>query len=254
MNEFYYYGFIYLTTNMINGKKYIGQHSIFTKNGELRKANHTYLGSGVLLKKAIKKYGKENFTREILCFAKDKEELDLLEKEFIKNHNAIKNKDYYNVAEGGEGNTIIGFSEEEYEEYCRKQREKWNDEEFRNRSIENMKKSWTDERKQRTSESLKQNYKDNPQRREITSKSNIETWQNEDTRKKRIENSSKKIIQLDLDGNYIAEFINSRLACESLGIESEGSLIRRVCRKERITAYGYKWMFKSDYEKLNKNV
>ena len=50
--------FIYLTTNVINGKQYIGSH-----NGEI---NDSYLGSGKLLIKSIKKYGKENFKRIIL--------------------------------------------------------------------------------------------------------------------------------------------------------------------------------------------
>ena len=47
------YGFIYITTNMVNGKRYIGQKK-FCDGWK------TYLGSGKLLKEAIKKYGKEN--------------------------------------------------------------------------------------------------------------------------------------------------------------------------------------------------
>lgn len=241
MNEFYCFGFIYLTTNLVNGKKYIGKHSIFTKQGKPRSNNHTYLGSGVILSKAIKKYGRENFTREILCFAKDEDELNYLEKEFINNHNAIKSEEYYNIAEGGiDTNTIAGLSEEEYKKFCKKQSDRWQDEILRENMINGMKESWTDERKIKTSEYQKQHYKEHPERREAIIKSNIETWQDEEIRRKRIENSSKKIIQLDLDGNYIAEFTNSRLACESLGINQDGSLIRRVCRKERTTAYGYK--------------
>ena len=50
--------YIYLTTNKTNGKKYIGQHY-----GEL---DDSYFGSGVIIAKAIKEYGKENFTKEIL--------------------------------------------------------------------------------------------------------------------------------------------------------------------------------------------
>ena len=49
----YYY--VYLTTNLINGKKYIGQHY-----GEL---DDYYLGSGSILKKAILKYGRKNFKK-----------------------------------------------------------------------------------------------------------------------------------------------------------------------------------------------
>ena len=48
------YGFIYITTNMINGKKYIGQKMF-------RERWKKYIGSGKLLKRAVNKYGKENF-------------------------------------------------------------------------------------------------------------------------------------------------------------------------------------------------
>ena len=48
------YSFIYKTTNLINGKIYIGQHT--TDN-----INDRYLGSGVYFLRAVKKYGKKNF-------------------------------------------------------------------------------------------------------------------------------------------------------------------------------------------------
>jgi len=88
------YGFIYITTNMINGKKYIGQKMF-------RIQWQSYLGSGAYFLRAVKKYGKENFSREIIAIAHSKEELDKLEIEFIKNHNAVDNEDYYNLVDGG---------------------------------------------------------------------------------------------------------------------------------------------------------
>lgn len=52
-------GYIYETTNLINNKKYIGKHicNNFDEN---------YYGSGVTLKRALNKYGKENFKIKIL--------------------------------------------------------------------------------------------------------------------------------------------------------------------------------------------
>lgn len=88
------YGYIYLTTNTINGKKYIGQHarSFFDKK---------YLGSGTALKNAILKYGPENFKCEILCECDSQEELDRMEKLFIRENNACMDSCFYNITTGG---------------------------------------------------------------------------------------------------------------------------------------------------------
>ena len=94
------YGFIYITTNLINGKQYIGKR-VLDDNGIWK----DYLGSGVALNNAINKYGKENFHRNIVSLAHSDDELCCLEKEFIKNHNAVESKDYYNIAYGGKGGT-----------------------------------------------------------------------------------------------------------------------------------------------------
>ena len=94
------YGFIYITTNLINGKQYIGQHK-----GD---GNDNYLGSGDEIKLAIKKYGKKNFKREIICFAKTKQELDELEKYYIDFYNAVEDDNFYNIAYGGNVNPHYG--------------------------------------------------------------------------------------------------------------------------------------------------
>lgn len=83
---------VYKTTNLITGKFYIG---LDTKN------DPQYLGSGVILKKAIKKYGHDNFKKEILEVCETLEELRDREKFWIQqlSSQAIG----YNVADGGLG-------------------------------------------------------------------------------------------------------------------------------------------------------
>lgn len=98
--------YIYLTTNLINGKKYIGEHY-----GEL---DDDYLGSGTLLKRAIDKYGKNNFYKEILYISKTQDENFIKEREFIKVFNACESPNFYNIHEGGSGgNTTAGWTAEQ---------------------------------------------------------------------------------------------------------------------------------------------
>ena len=53
----------------------------------------------------------------------------------------------------------------------------------------------------------------------------------------------KQIIQYDLNGNKIGEFISIIRAMESLG-KTNPSIIHKVLRNERPTAFGYKWKYK----------
>ena len=102
------YGFIYITTNLINGKKYIGQ-----KRYDNRGKWKTYLGSGTLLKRAIKKYKKENFSREIIDEAKDQDELNDKEIFWIRYYNADSSDDFYNICSGGNIINLTGCTEEQ---------------------------------------------------------------------------------------------------------------------------------------------
>lgn len=91
------YGYIYITENLINGKKYIGQ----SKYKDKEYKNKNYLGSGILIVEAIKKYGKENFSKTIIDEAYSKEELNEKEQYWIKYYNAVEDPNFYNILKGG---------------------------------------------------------------------------------------------------------------------------------------------------------
>ena len=91
-------GIIYKITNLVNNKIYIGKR-LWT---EQEFFGSTYYGGGKLIGNAIKKYGKENFKREILLIC-NKEEIDNKEKEYIKLYDSKVPKGY-NIGDGGEGN------------------------------------------------------------------------------------------------------------------------------------------------------
>ncbi len=89
---------VYKTTNLINKKIYIGLHR--TQN-----LNDNYLGSGKYLKLAIKKYGRQNFSREILMICQTKLQANFYQIEFIKLFDAKRKG--YNICDGGQGASKI---------------------------------------------------------------------------------------------------------------------------------------------------
>lgn len=93
--KFYY---IYKITNLINNKIYIGKRTC-NISPEL---DSDYLGSGKLIAKAIKKYGKNNFKKEILEICTP-ETINEKEKFHINQQNSTCPKIGYNLTEGGDG-------------------------------------------------------------------------------------------------------------------------------------------------------
>lgn len=88
--------FVYKTTNIITNDYYIGKH-------ETNNINDAYLGSGTILKLSIKKYGKENFIREILSYHSSSEDALLEEYNIISKH--LGDEKCLNIVDGGGGFT-----------------------------------------------------------------------------------------------------------------------------------------------------
>ena len=87
--------YIYKTTNNVNGLIYVGQSSFAINE------TTDYLGSGKLLKEAIKKYGKEVFSKEILQECSDYDELNSAEIYWIDFYGARNPLIGYNILKGG---------------------------------------------------------------------------------------------------------------------------------------------------------
>lgn len=103
---------IYITTNLTNGKQYVGKHTT-------EKEDDDYLGSGEILNKAIKKYGKESFKKETIEICESLSELNEKEVFWIKEKNTL-HPNGYNLTEGGTGGDT--FSNSPNKEQTRKRR------------------------------------------------------------------------------------------------------------------------------------
>jgi len=100
------FNYVYITSNLINGHKYIGDRSCNCNPEE-----DIYLGSGTYYKNAEKLYGKQNFKKEILEFFPTKQEAFNSQEKYIKQYNTLK-PNGYNLSPKG-GNNVRGCHSEE---------------------------------------------------------------------------------------------------------------------------------------------
>jgi hypothetical protein len=108
-------GFVYLITNQISGRMYIGKKLakfakttykvVKLKNGTKKKKKirskidsdwQEYYGSNLELNKDVETLGKENFRREILFYCKSKSECSYVEAREQFSRKVLESKDYYN--------------------------------------------------------------------------------------------------------------------------------------------------------------
>lgn len=132
------YGYIYLITNLINGKQYIGQ-TVQTIKGRFN--GHKYpckKNTNMVIIKAIKKYGKENFKIEEIDTAYNQEELNLIEGVYMSWFNTLA-PNGYNIKEIIDGKGKL--SEETKKKISKSNSTKIRLEEAFNRGIKNRGKS-----------------------------------------------------------------------------------------------------------------
>lgn len=113
--------YIYCITNLVNNKTYIGQRKC-PKDRTIY--NDYYMGSGKILNQAYEKYGKNNFQKSILAITETKENVNILERVFIKLYRE-EGKAEYNITDGGEGACGLVHSEEVRNKISKASAEHW---------------------------------------------------------------------------------------------------------------------------------
>lgn len=254
MNKNEYYGFIYITINNINGKKYIGQKK-YDKEGKWK----TYLGSGIILNRAIKKYGAENFSKEIIEKCYSKKELDKREIYWINFYDAVNSENFYNIASGGDGgNTIAGYTEEQLNNY-----KQWKSELHKKKKKTAPKGENAPCAKLSEKEVLRiiDRLKNNDFNVDIAKDYNVSIGTIDDIRHhktwcyltKDIEFDDissrkrpylKRVYQYDLEGNLINIYDSARDAERKTGISYKQ--ISQVCNGNKRMSHEYIWRFEGD--------
>ena len=229
---------IYVTTNLINNKKYIGKDSNNDPN---------YLGSGTLLKEDIIKYGKENFKKEIIEYCIIDEELTIRESYWIKYYNAVNSDEYYNLVDFSAGWNLDKLGKEKYDFIINKLSQSRKgikpnirDMESRNKKIQESSKG----------KSKPEGFGDKISKSKIgkkLSKEHCEKITKGKLGKKQpqsfLDKTNKPIIQLDKENNIIQEFKSIDEAANS-NQKFKRSNISCCLTGFSKTAYGFKWIYK----------
>lgn len=219
---------IYRITNLSNNKVYIGKSTSINYRWRkhlwfLKRNKHV----NKHLQSAFNKYGENQFTFEIIeeCSS---EELNDKEKYWINLLDSLNPLIGYNKTKGGDG--LLATDEIKKKISKSLTGIKHSQERIENQSKSHRGKSLSNETKIKQSNSQKIRFQDD---NEII--------------KHRLSMSKNPIIQLDLNGNFITEFISIREAERITKIHS--STISRVCKNERKSAGNYLWKYKKDYDK-----
>jgi len=233
---------VYMTINLINKKRYIGKD---VKNKK------SYLGSGTVLTKAIKKYGKENFKKITLEECTDRCHLENREVWWIDFFDAVKSEDFYNLQDGGVGGAVFGHTtSEETKDKIRKSLT------GRKRPKEVVKKLYKPilqydlkgdflkefESKKKAEESIKGRLGAVPKNKPKFSRGYFFIWKESCNFEKKIKvkNAYQTLRVGRFDKNELQEeFENLSIAIKKY----ENDHIREVCKGKRKTACGYVWKF-----------
>jgi group I intron endonuclease len=232
---------IYKITNKINGKIYVGKS---TTN------NENYFGSGISINRALVKYGKENFIREIIenCLS----EIELNEREifWIEELKSTDKMVGYNITKGGDGgNTRLMYDSNQLLDYRNKLSDGVKNSEKYQKSII----SKTGVKRPNHSLTMKDMYlkgklKVGKFTNEISNETKLKISEKnkgkkrtDDTKNKIAQSKYKPVLQFNGD-RFVDEFLSIDDASKKCGINRCG--ISDVCNGRQKTSGGFFWKFK----------
>ena len=197
---------IYLVTNLINGKKYIGQ---------TQTDDETYYGSGLNILKALKKYSRKNFKREILCHCSTLEELNEKEIYFIDFYDAVNSDMFYNIHPGGLGGPSRKYTQEEKDKHSLSSTKFWLGKKLSEEHKKKLAEAATGRisklkgiKRPELAEKMK-GLKYTEERKEKMAKG----------REKAIAKSRHPVKLFDIEGNFIQDFESSRAVAKFLNVD-----------------------------------
>jgi len=220
---------VYITTNLINGKKYIGSHII-------KKDNDNYLGSGVNLKKALNKYGKNNFNREILGYTNNPKDMKELEEYYLDYYNCVTSNIFYNATKYSSGIT--------YNTWGDKIRETNKGNKY------NLGRPMSEFTKLQLKNSVQGKSNMSEKGRSIVKLKNLGNKYalgnkfSQESKNNLGRNHQKIILQYDLEGNFIREWPSLRTAAYEVLGNRLHSGISTCCNGKQKHCGGFIWKFK----------
>lgn len=208
---------VYKITNKINNKVYIG---ITSKGLSARWKEHLYNaehGCPFKLYNALRKYGKENFSIELIDFCNSWEELEEKEKYYISEYKSLQDEFGYNMTEGGDG-TIGRYVTMETRDKIRQKA---------------LGREVSEETREKLSEAGK-----------IRTEGRIAYWESG----KIGDNRHKPILQYTKEGNFVREFEGVNIAAKELGMSA--TTIITALKHQNIVGSKrnpYIWVYKYEY-------
>lgn len=247
---------IYLVTNIITNKKYIGQTSVnnsyihrFQQHVNESRYN---ISSKCIFHRAIRKYGRESFKLELIEDNIDEDKIDYKEMQYIEYYNTYYlNGNGYNMTFGGQGIHGYHHTQETLNKLSKKVKKYWLDLKINcpnlynqiciSRSVRLKGKLKSDETRKKLSVAAKNRFKNNPG----TFKGKKHS---EESKKKIAEANGCKVAMIDIDTNNVLKIFVSATEATKFLMEKNitsnkyaNSRILEICNGNGNTAYGYKW-------------